>query len=325
MQQSENILVELENAEAVLNPMPKPLLSRSMEDLVDDQKKERRRAACRRWAATHKDYNRERARKYRNQNHEKVSQRERVYRDSNKEKRALQNKQWVARNRERRFAYMKEWYAANAVRTREKFRAWQNDHYEERLIYKRNWTAAHRESVGESRRKSYTKHGHKYRERARVRDLGRKEEKRAYSRKYHPEHYRKNRDRILAQTAAYAKCHPEVRRRGAENYKRNHPDRYKAHNRACQVQRKARMRGADVSDNRVNSVIKKWRLQKTFVCYYCGERFPIEKLHVDHVLAASKGGKHSVGNICCACGPCNIRKRDKPITAIVVNGQKFLM
>lgn len=42
-----------------------------------------------------------------------------------------------------------------------------------------------------------------------------------------------------------------------------------------------------------------------FCCAYCGESGP---LTMDHVVPISRGGRHSIGNVVPACGPCNFGK-----------------
>lgn len=45
-----------------------------------------------------------------------------------------------------------------------------------------------------------------------------------------------------------------------------------------------------------------------FQCMYCGNKFPINKLNLDHVVPRSAGGKTEWGNIVTSCRPCNTRK-----------------
>jgi 5-methylcytosine-specific restriction endonuclease McrA len=45
-----------------------------------------------------------------------------------------------------------------------------------------------------------------------------------------------------------------------------------------------------------------------FQCVYCGERFEVEALTVDHVQPKMRGGDRSGGNLVTACGGCNARK-----------------
>lgn len=43
-------------------------------------------------------------------------------------------------------------------------------------------------------------------------------------------------------------------------------------------------------------------------CVYCGERFDVDDLTVDHVQPRMRGGDHSSGNLVTACCACNARK-----------------
>jgi 5-methylcytosine-specific restriction endonuclease McrA len=43
-------------------------------------------------------------------------------------------------------------------------------------------------------------------------------------------------------------------------------------------------------------------------CQYCGKRFPIPQLSLDHVVPRSRGGKTTWENIVCACVKCNVKK-----------------
>jgi 5-methylcytosine-specific restriction endonuclease McrA len=43
-------------------------------------------------------------------------------------------------------------------------------------------------------------------------------------------------------------------------------------------------------------------------CQYCGKKFPISELSIDHVLPRSQGGKSTWENVVCSCLDCNIRK-----------------
>lgn len=46
-------------------------------------------------------------------------------------------------------------------------------------------------------------------------------------------------------------------------------------------------------------------------CQYCGVKFPISKLSIDHVLPRSRGGKDEWENMATACVPCNMKKDNK--------------
>jgi len=43
-------------------------------------------------------------------------------------------------------------------------------------------------------------------------------------------------------------------------------------------------------------------------CQYCGKRFPLPELSLDHVVPRSLGGKATWDNVVCCCVACNVRK-----------------
>lgn len=46
-------------------------------------------------------------------------------------------------------------------------------------------------------------------------------------------------------------------------------------------------------------------------CQFCGVRFPLADLSIDHVLPQSRGGGHTWENLVCACIACNSRKGNR--------------
>ena len=48
-------------------------------------------------------------------------------------------------------------------------------------------------------------------------------------------------------------------------------------------------------------------------CQYCGERFPTDKLSIDHILPRSRGGLTSWDNCVLACVRCNSRKGNRSL------------
>jgi 5-methylcytosine-specific restriction endonuclease McrA len=56
-----------------------------------------------------------------------------------------------------------------------------------------------------------------------------------------------------------------------------------------------------------------------FTCQYCGRRPPVVKLHVDHVVPVSKGGKNHISNLVTSCQDCNLGKSNRYLQPRFVN------
>lgn len=48
-----------------------------------------------------------------------------------------------------------------------------------------------------------------------------------------------------------------------------------------------------------------------FTCQYCGKRFEVRELNLDHVIPRDKGGATTWENVVCSCIRCNTRKANK--------------
>lgn len=68
------------------------------------------------------------------------------------------------------------------------------------------------------------------------------------------------------------------------------------------IKRTAIKNGASCSD--VMEIIKKAKN-----CYWCGVK--LEKVHIDHYIPLSKGGKHIINNLVISCPSCNMAKGAK--------------
>ncbi len=45
------------------------------------------------------------------------------------------------------------------------------------------------------------------------------------------------------------------------------------------------------------------------ICHYCGGRFTVAELTMDHIVPISRGGKSKRGNLVPACKKCNVNKK----------------
>lgn len=175
-------------------------------------------------------------------------------------------------------------------------RAWWRSHPESVKATFQRWRAKNPERCRELQRQSYHKNKHKHIERRKLA---------AHLR------YLRNKEKILAQTGKYAKEHRDIRRSIHRRWAERHPDQYRAINKAFNSMRAAIVRGVTVLSKQANDVIRRWKMEPSFVCEYCKREFPTSKMTVDHIIPISRHGTHTPENICRACGSCNSKKRDK--------------
>lgn len=132
-------------------------------------------------------------------------------------------------------------------------------------------------------------------------------------RKLHPEIHRsacakwreRNRKIEVERARLYRANHPDRSRESARKYNAANPIVAKIRG----MKRRAIQKQAIIGDQNVISVWEKsWRGKKSVRCYWCDGRFSPSKCHTDHVIALSKGGPHSIDNLCVSCGKCNNKK-----------------
>ena len=172
------------------------------------------------------------------------------------------------------------------------------------------------------------------------------------SRKYHAEH----RDAVRTQQRLYRLANLEERKAHCRAWYEAHKDdpaakeKFREQRRAYYQENKAKVQAAHKAWRAANrghwrSLMQKRRaletqaainlagihawMQKvrgrpTSICYYCRHRFPSGQIHFDHIVPLSKGGQHSVDNLCVACSSCNLTKGAKTIQEWRRVGQQHL-
>lgn len=169
-----------------------------------------------------------------------------------------------------------------------------------------------------------------------------REENRLKLRLIHRSYHEKNRQKRKEQCKAYQKLKRstdpqwvERQRKIGRDYYLQNKDKIKARRRARQKDnpsywvnqkhaRRARLLGSSVNSRSVKEYVRRIKSRRFSKCYYCGVRVPTEDIHFDHVLALSKGGAHSIGNICVACKTCNLKKATNLIEDWFRLGQQIL-
>lgn len=60
----------------------------------------------------------------------------------------------------------------------------------------------------------------------------------------------------------------------------------------------------------IRRFVKRIKSKPFCYCYYCGIRTQTKGAHFDHIIPISKGGQHSIENLCVTCPNCNLSKND---------------
>lgn len=162
---------------------------------------------------------------------------------------------------------------------------------------------------------------------------------------HHKKWYLKHRDREIQKNSLKAKIRrqrPEVKERERELHKiwvKNNPEKVAAKARRWRLKhlsqvrvyannahhaRRARKRGNTVNPQSITRFIKAAKSKRFAVCYYCQETISTQRIHFDHIVPLSKGGAHSVENLCVSCESCNQTKYTKLLKDFVTLGQQLL-
>jgi 5-methylcytosine-specific restriction endonuclease McrA len=88
--------------------------------------------------------------------------------------------------------------------------------------------------------------------------------------------------------------------------------------------RRARTVHSASNPTAIRDFIKSVKSKPTAICYYCQERVCTKDVHFDHIIPLSKGGPHSVENLCVSCSYCNYSKNNKLLRDFVALGQQLL-
>ena len=109
----------------------------------------------------------------------------------------------------------------------------------------------------------------------------------------------------------WKKDNPEKRRVQGRKFYYDHLEKHRTDGVVNSQKRRAKDHSLDGDYGAAGNLIRKWRGEKTFTCYYCGCRFPIDMLETDHKVPVCEGGAHDPSNLVKSCGPCNKAKGRK--------------
>ncbi len=112
-------------------------------------------------------------------------------------------------------------------------------------------------------------------------------------------------EKKLESTRRWRDANKEHRRRYDAEYLRRYPEK----NRMAAHKRRARILGATVGDPKhIEAWERRWKNKVRVRCYWCQKSVNPRTAVQDHIQAISKGGTHSIENLCISCFGCNARK-----------------
>lgn len=233
-------------------------------------------------------------------NRAKCSQRDARYRADHPEKVKSNNLRYQAEHREELKLYYKKYNAMRAG-SRKQWRTEHQNHikavaaqyraknHAKLLARSAQYDAMHKWEKKDRDAKRYAANREAMRMRGREYSKNHPDEERARRVKYHLA----NRERLNAKSAAYLATHPEVFLQ------------------KC-ARRRALKNAATVGDGKQIAVwMKSWRRKRLVTCYWCSNKFSGKSCHMDHIVPLSKGGAHTLSNLCVSCPTCNLGKNAK--------------
>ncbi len=115
--------------------------------------------------------------------------------------------------------------------------------------------------------------------------------------------YHANPERGRASSLAYYYAHRERLLEQNRKWRKAHPDNI--HEKRRRRRAKIRVTGTDVTAAKIEDLKRRSKGK----CYWCGKK--AKPIHIDHIKPLSKGGEHSMYNLCVSCATCNCSKKDK--------------
>lgn len=158
--------------------------------------------------------------------------------------------------------------------------------------------------------------------------------KNAYKKRWSDPEYRA---RVLANNREWAKENPDKARQTTKDWQDRNRELVRQKHRewskspegrkwyqARDHARRAAKAQRTINPKSIDTFIGLVRSKKRVRCYYCQRHVSGAIAHIDHIIPLSKGGAHSVENLCSTCPKCNQTKSAKLLQDFITLGQQLL-
>ncbi len=158
--------------------------------------------------------------------------------------------------------------------------------------------------------------------------------KAAHKRRYADPEYRA---RVLAKNSEWFKAHPgsslENTKRWQNRNRKLVREKHREWSRSTDGRawyqerdhrRRAQEKQTQVDPSGIKAWMKEIRALPFVRCHWCGTKVKGRAVRFDHVVALSRGGGHTIGNLCASCNHCNLTKHARALSDWICQGQTFL-
>lgn len=118
------------------------------------------------------------------------------------------------------------------------------------------------------------------------------------------EYQEKNKEVLLKKWSKYHLKNKEKRNRQTKEYFQTEKGKCVCKN--GNQNRRKHINNSDVTTSQLLELNKNAK-----VCYWCNKSLKGKKIHIDHYIPLSKGGKHTISNLVVSCSSCNLSKHTK--------------
>lgn len=204
---------------------------------------------------------------------------------------------WYYANKERALAACKANRIKNKQRYSDYFKKYQSENREKLKAYKAEYFAKNKALISKKYKANYESNRKAILEKNRAYRAANPEKQRAF--------YRANKEKIKVRHKAWLEANKKRVAKSRKAYNAANPDKVRAY---CQ-RRRAISKGATTGNPApILAWEKKWRRKASVTCYWCRSKISGKNGHADHIQPLSKGGAHSIENLCISCAPCNMSK-----------------